>query len=78
MHVVGVDFSEEVINANKSRYPDIDWLCLDAGTPGTPGAPRGYYREPYLIDWDSGVSFLCFSTQHLKEINSVSMFFSFV
>ncbi|CAL1157810.1 unnamed protein product [Cladocopium goreaui] len=30
VHVVGVDFSEEVINANKSRYPDIDWLCLDA------------------------------------------------
>jgi len=28
--VVGVDFSQEVINANKLRYPDIDWLCLDA------------------------------------------------
>eukprot|EP00438_Fugacium_kawagutii_P012992 Skav230943 [mRNA] locus=scaffold2774:195990:214141:- [translate_table: standard] len=28
--VVGVDFSQEVINANKLRYPDIDWQCLDA------------------------------------------------
>ena len=50
VHVVGVDFSEEVINANKSRYPDIDWLCLDAGTlrrwdPETPGRP---IPEPYF------------------------------
>lgn len=23
----------QVINANKLRYPDIDWLCLDAWCP---------------------------------------------
>lgn len=28
--VVGVDFSQEVINANKQRHPGITWECADA------------------------------------------------
>ncbi|CAE7535444.1 unnamed protein product [Symbiodinium pilosum] len=28
--VVGVDFSQEVINANRLRHPDIQWECWDA------------------------------------------------
>lgn len=28
--VIGVDFSQEVINANRMRHPDIQWECWDA------------------------------------------------
>ncbi|CAJ1450866.1 unnamed protein product [Effrenium voratum] len=30
VEVVGVDFSQEVINANKARHPHIRWVCADA------------------------------------------------
>ena len=82
MHVVGVDFSEEVINANKSRYPDIDWLCLDAGTPGPrgdPGVTTGspvwltgipvfFFFVSLLSTWRKLIVFLCFSHLFLTHL----------